>query len=808
MVSFKDQNPAYTYEVQSQPDITYKAAENDDADLGNFFSRPIKLDYAWGTGISNFSQDFNPWTEFFENDRVINRISNFNNLRCKLHVKFLINGNGFHFGRLLVNYKPLHTSDDFYTDRAFSRLDNVAASQRPHIYLDPTTSSGGDMILPFFWPKNYLNIPSQDWRQMGEISIRTLQDLQHANGASDIARISVFIWAEDVTLSIPTSSEPGGLTPQAGEDEYGKGPISRPASVVARVMGKLTNVPYIGNYARATEIAADAMGAVATMFGYARPNNLSDIQPYRPTVMGNLANVNYPDSAVKLSLDCKQELTVDPATVGLSAVDEMTIKSIACRESWLTSFNWSPDSTIYPPETALFNIQVTPHVWNYQTLGGQNEIHFPACGFIAQPFANWRGTMKYRFQVVSSNYHKGRLKIVYDPYGFQSNEYNTNYTHIIDIAEEKDFTVEIGWGSSEPYKKIVDPTFSSVRFSNGAPTVVPLDVANGMLAVYVVNDMTVPSQDAANLLVGINVFVSAGDDIEFRNPTEDVLDTLYYFPEPQSGEEDFVQSDKDSTEEPSKPMQTSSEVMMMNHISDTDPTDHVFFGESIVSIRSLMKRYQKHESYVYAGVGGYRFLINVFRSFPFYPGYAPSAITSVLNDTQDFNFCHNTFINYFSPAFKGWRGGLRWKLNPTVFSGNTACASHTLSREQGSTSGYFVNSRTLTNDPDDIRRTLRSSASSSLAGAVATNSGANPCLEAEVPYQIPLRFSNARVADLTSAGTYLEPTPLRYSTIVNTTVDEPVIVEKYVSIGEDFSLFFFVGAPIMYTDISLPPINF
>lgn len=283
MVSFKDQNPSYTYSVDSQPDETFKTAENNDADLGSFFSRPIKIDYSWSTSVPDFYQNFNPWTTFFENPRVINRISNFNNLRCKLHVKFLINGNGFHFGRLMANYKPLHLSDDFYVDRGLSRLDNVAASQRPHIYLDPTTSSGGDMILPFFWPKNYLSIPRQEWREMGEISIRTLQNLQHANGASDIARISVFIWAEDVTLSIPTSTEPGGLVPQSGEDEYGKGPISRPASIVARVMGQLTTVPYIGQYARATEIAASAINGMATMFGYSRPNTLSDIEPYKPT---------------------------------------------------------------------------------------------------------------------------------------------------------------------------------------------------------------------------------------------------------------------------------------------------------------------------------------------------------------------------------------------------------------------------------------------------------------------------------------------------------------------------------------------
>jgi len=805
MVSFKDQNPSYTYSVDSQPDETFKTAENNDADLGSFFSRPIKIDYSWSTSVPDFYQNFNPWTTFFENPRVINRISNFNNLRCKLHVKFLINGNGFHFGRLMANYKPLHLSDDFYVDRGLSRLDNVAASQRPHIYLDPTTSSGGDMILPFFWPKNYLSIPRQEWREMGEISIRTLQNLQHANGASDIARISVFIWAEDVTLSIPTSTEPGGLVPQSGEDEYGKGPISRPASIVARVMGQLTTVPYIGQYARATEIAASAINGMATMFGYSRPNTLSDIEPYKPTIMGNLANVNMPDSATKLSLDCKQELTIDPTTVGLAATDEMTLCSIACRETWLTSFNWSPDSTVYPPESGLFSIEVTPVVWANQTFGGVSENHMPACCFAALPFESWRGTMKYRFQIVSSNYHKGRLKIVYDPYGFSSNEYNTNYTHIVDIAEEKDFTVEIGWGCPEPFLNVHPISWGTQRFGNSALGTVPGQRANGMLHVYVVNDMTVPSVAAEDKLVGINVFVSAGDDITFRNPHVG-LDRSYWFPEPQSGEE-VVQMDKDSTSEPSKPMQDNSEIVMMDHLSKTDPTDHVFFGESIVSIRSLLKRYCKHEVAIENGTAGYRLITNIFRSFPHHMGYAPAAITPVTGGTQLFNFCHQTYLNYFSVAFKGWRGGIRWKVIQTASKDRRlGTSSQTIIREPGAESPYRLFTTSLTGSSDEWRKIFRESCLGTMGGAAVTSDGINPALEIEVPFQERYRFLNARRANHTGFAFDDDAVDLRYNSITYTNATEPMILEKYVSVGEDFSLFFFVGAPILYTDIDLPSI--
>jgi hypothetical protein len=146
----------------------------------------------------------------------------------------------------LANYKPLDFNDDFTVDRALITQDNVAASQRPHVYLDPTTSAGGDMILPFVWDYNACRLPLGDFSRLGAFSIRTLTDLKHANGASDPITISVFAWAEDMHLSTPTVQDSLGLTPQMEEtildpqaDEYGTGPISRPASIVANWMGKL-----------------------------------------------------------------------------------------------------------------------------------------------------------------------------------------------------------------------------------------------------------------------------------------------------------------------------------------------------------------------------------------------------------------------------------------------------------------------------------------------------------------------------------------------------------------------------------------
>jgi hypothetical protein len=128
------------------PDSTFRIADTDDATLENFFSRPVKIrSYSWATG-ANLFEKFNPWQDFFENVRVINRITNYNLLRCKLKVRLVLNGNGFHYGRAIASYTPLHNEDGLTMDRSFFIEDVVAASQRPHVYLDPTNSQASSMV--------------------------------------------------------------------------------------------------------------------------------------------------------------------------------------------------------------------------------------------------------------------------------------------------------------------------------------------------------------------------------------------------------------------------------------------------------------------------------------------------------------------------------------------------------------------------------------------------------------------------------------------------------------------------------------
>lgn len=768
--------------------------DSNDADLANFFARPIKILSAnWSTSLF-FSETFNPWSLFFENPRVSNRISNYYLARAKLKVKFLINGTTFHYGRLMASYLPLAPYDDFTQDRAYILDDRIAASQRPHVFLNPTTSQGGTLTLPFVWSLNNMNVTQSDWSSLGQIHIRELTGLKHANDTGDIVTISVFAWAEDVVLSVPTSVEPNTLSPQMGEvDEYGTGPVSKPAAVVAQAAGALSVLPTIGPYARATQSVASGVSKLAHLLGFSAPTVIDPLTQVTPRYVGNLTNVNIPDSSTKLSLDCKQETTIDSRVVGLDGTDEMTIRSIATRESYLTSFTWPLDAA---PEDLLWNTEVSPVLWNEFTQGA-TELHFPACCFAALPFRYWRGTMKFRFQVVASGFHKGRMKIAYDPVYFASNEYNTNYTRIIDIGTEKDFTVSIGWGRDRSLCGSRTPGLSTMPYGTDPLPTASEIYSNGMLSVFVVNDLVVPNTTVNNDIT-VNVFVSAGEDFEVFQPSSVKIENYSWFttdPPPPVLDAQTGELEEDV------PIQGNVSESMLSAPAPTDHTVDIYTGDPIMSFRQCLKRYNWFTVYLSGQETTQDYIWSArVPNYPFYRGYAPDGIHRTAA-SHPYNYCKMTLLNWVIPAYTCVRGGVRWKY---ITTGGNTNRNETLFAVSRLSDDDSFNGFSTTYEPLETMGATESvrakqyvrSFPHTWEGAAVTSVNQNPVVEVDIPYYSQFRFLPAKDADRTSSSyeNYYHRLWLTQITSSSGNI-EPPAVHAFVSISEDFNLAFFTGCP-------------
>jgi len=315
---FRDEVGSNAYVVTAAEDPTRRLEDTPEMELTKFFERPVKVaEYEWNTGTA-LVHTLNPWDAFLSNKRVINRIANYNLLRAKLHVRIVLNGNGFQYGRAIAAYQPLEAYDDF-APTTFVAEDVTQLSQLPHVYLNPTTSQGGELILPFFYHYNSLWQSNSQYIDIGTMYFRSLNNLKHANGAADKVTVTVFAWAENMELSVPTTDPNSGLVPQSGKmdetDEANmKGYVSGPATAVAKIASSMSNIPGIAPYAKATEMASTTIADVAKRFGYSRPAVTKNPEPYRPVPISSLANTNVPDTVNKLTVMTNRSSPLTPGS--------------------------------------------------------------------------------------------------------------------------------------------------------------------------------------------------------------------------------------------------------------------------------------------------------------------------------------------------------------------------------------------------------------------------------------------------------------------------------------------------------------
>lgn len=798
--TFLDRSPGL--DIKKGPGLDSSACAGDcseELSLGSFLERPVLIkEIAWSVAGSPITGVY-PWHAFLTHARVANRIANYRYVRGTLKVKAVINGNGFYYGRMLAYYnhkvnlwsEPYSVAGDDYL---------LLATQRPCFYMDPTTSCGGEMTLPFVNTVNGLDLQDPSaLTDFGDLVFKVLVPLAHATDATapDLS-ISVFAWMEDVELFGTTSTNMSGLVAQAGElGEYGSGPISKVASAVANAAGALSKIPILTPYMLASQAAAKAVGKVASIFGYSRPANINDINRIVPTYGGNLASCNGRETSMKLTMDQLQEVTIDPRVVGVSPMDEMVISTLTSREAYVGAFQW--DATNVRAHS-LCNIAVGPDHWIKGVAGGGPFYFTPSC-FIGRMFKYWRGTIKYRFKIVASTFHKGRLRFTFNPNTTSSAtdvDFNVLETVIVDLDEQRDFTLEIGWARNKNYLKTTQilnlASGQKINFTGGVVPNISDDEQLGTLQVSVQTPLTTPDITQSPSIT-VAVFASTGDDFEFAAPRSIPAGNTYSFYQPQSGELEDPGAFADScNDEPNKP----SDAVIAGDVEVDDNVPSIYFGEKIVSLRSLLKRF----SYYYStrldsGVGPF-----VYASYesdmPLIPGYANIDGIHTTSTAVKYNYVSFTPLAYLSAMFLSRRGGIRQKL---IFVGSED-AIMSVSRKNDPTGGYAQGYNSLVGvNNSGFSRAHQESMSSCSGGGIMTVCKENPVLEFETPYYLDKRFQSpklySRGNDLFEDATNWHEITVTCPAVGGSASDLPSL-HRYVAAADDFSLSYFVSTPAVW----------
>jgi len=761
-------------------DDTFELANNSDTDLGDFLARPVLISTStWNVG-ADCNLTIDPWSLYMGTNTVEKKLDNYYLFRGDLRVRVQINGNPFYYGQIVCAYHPLFSRDDYYPGTVNNNNPGIrlmALSQMPNVMLDPTEAQGGVLQCDYFYPSNYIALTGTDRSELGRLHLKSMQSLSHANGGTQALNISVFAYLENVVLTVPTA--------QTFQSEYTKKPVSAVASTVAKVAGAFKNLPIIGPYAKATEQVATSLGSAARSLGYSRPPVLEPpIRVSRDTI-GQLCATNMDEVVNKLSLDVKQELSIDPRVTGANPVDEMALSYILQKESYLTQFVWNVDDAT---GAFLWNAAITPTLGTLATTssGAVPMVGTTPMSHVAPLFRFWTGEIKFRFVVVASKYHQGRVRVTIDPDPVVgvSAPWNTAYSQVIDISETREFEIDANWMRKNTFAEVRNPFIQD--HSDTIQLGVDSTETNGLIKVEVLNELTTPSTGGDD--ISIMVYVRGGESLQFMGPAE-------------------IQANNKTVYYQSLQSEVTLKVASEGAEKTSDHTLDVYGGESVTSVRQLLRRYNFYRLVAGTNNGDQpSYVQNYVRAdFPASRGATQFGM-DITNLGGPVTFTGSTYLNYFQGCYLARRGGVRYKhiVNPlgsrTI---STLWVERRIATHAGerSSAGYVNGTATGVYASATCRH--GSNNTFVTAGGHLTNTTVSPALEVEMPFYSNLRYAYSRSQNprgILEDGTDTMGHRLRVQVATNEVSGQDFYhsMQSFVAAGEDFMFTYYLHSPPLY----------
>jgi len=771
VTKINEEQDSYTATIDAAIDLMNLSGVTKDISLDNFLARPILIQtYPWAINTSA-QFDLVPLRDFILNSYVAEKVNRFAYISGTVHVKFTCTGTMFHYGKAIAALCPWPNleNEGLYVNQL---------SQLPYIVIDPNTATGGTLEIPFMYPRNGVPIArvADSDETYAKVYVRTINDLLVMGDTTTGVSIQAYIWMTNVKFIMPTC---GTLNSEIMKDVTELGTTA---------MEIATKSPVIGKYARASRIAMKAGKDIAAEFGYSRPNKPIVEARMLPQQTSNLANMNVFDISPKLSMDAQQEVYVDGKSIGATNDDDMFLTNIVTRESLIYTVDWTDSTLTTEP---LFRTGVTPSI----TVEGTNEYVQTPSSHVANCFSTWRGSMIFRIEIVATPFHRGKLKITYDPLNdFNStsgfNELNLSYSQIIDLSTTRNYEFCIGWGTNRPFLNTTPINFINFTVDPTDTLFDPL-VHNGVLTISQLAPLTagILSPGGSFGKVYVNIYARSADDMIFASPT-----AARWAREARVGYATFNAAPLQLSENPggnTKPGGADLEICLNEspmYYNDGTLTN-IHYGENISSLRQLLKRYMYSETLAVD--------LNTTSARNLYRYIDASSDIPVFR-TADNEYL-NTFINWFYPSFAGFKGGTRWKYLVHGPIGNWTLQSIVRNPIFQPSRGSFLIGDNLS--AASIRSGFAASMLQFGYGGTLTMPLLQPMIEAELPYYSSRKFipiKTLRVNEDTGGmtNTMFHNYQIYYngSTVTPTTF---IPIHKFVAVADDFSFFFYRFGPVV-----------
>lgn len=550
--------------------------------LTDILSRPVQLYSAtWpltstkGTEIASFAIP-DAWVT---NSMISRKLSGFRFFRCDLEIELQVNAQPFNAGAIYMWFEPyaqqlqsVPTSTMFVTGR----------TGYPNVQLFLEDASSAKLLCPFVTNQNAYCFTNESVLIGGRLHLEVLSQL---TGSQD-AEITMFIWAKNLSLEQPTQTGPGTyLNAQANEEEWPEPEdqaapgsegayvdvaaihqeeqvASKPGTSLSKILGVagkavsvLSAVPEVGVVAAVAGGVLSLGGLIAGAFGWSKPLDNGTNQMVQIGLNRNLTNFNGDSKAKVAAVDATNKVDM-PVDAFRSTKDEMAFRSMLGKELYLGESPWAT-TDIAGTEIQRFNIEPETFIDSQSgTVGGQNgtfvAMHY--YGALSQLFRYWRGSIEYRFKLVKTQYHSGRLEVLWYPGELTDAITNPEmmYREIHDIRSKNEFVVKIPFNYRYPWCSLTSANFNYT----------------GRLFVRVLNPLRAPTTVAQS--VKLLVYTRAGPDFQFAMPRS-MRNTLVAH-----------------TPKPSVNAQANFTEVTLNNDTDVNRRG---IGEAVLSARTLCRRY-------------------------------------------------------------------------------------------------------------------------------------------------------------------------------------------------------------------------
>jgi hypothetical protein len=557
-----------------------------------------------------------------------------------------VNAQPFQQGRLIAVFHPGITDTN-----AVVNLTHLTGY--PLREIDIQTAQTMSIDVPFVAPVSHVNLVKA-WGNVGSVSLYVYGQL--AGGTTNV-EIAYWLQFTDPDPQVPTAVLAQGLGNE--RKAASKGPISEVASSVASISKIASGIPGIGAAAGVVNTVSSAVASVASIFGWSKPINENPISLMQQNPARYFNNFNGMDNSKTLALDHNNAIEQYEGLYG-SRADEMSIQYITQTPNYFKTVKWT---TVAEAGTYITTLPVHPNYYAPVVVDStslppttyRNPTHL---SYVCSSFSRWRGDITFRFKLVKTKFHSGRLRISFVPQldstydSLPLLDLNRAYSTIVDIRNRSEFDFEVPFVYPQPWADCSDPLNTLIATP-------PHYGLTGFVVVDVINKLVAPS-DIVSPSIDLIIEVCAGKDFEVAVPKQPYYTPVPYPlarpppppPKPHEDEGDLVEVKAQSLflDSRSDAQTTDSHTPLFEtqRNANEGAADALCIGERVVSLRQLFQRFQ----------------IVTRPTTPTTPAQAVQIIPMAEVNPPKFYQLYpvSNYFDYFLPLFAFYRGSMRTKI--------------------------------------------------------------------------------------------------------------------------------------------------